>query len=215
MLIKGVIFDLDGVITDTAEGHYKAWEKLADEIGVSISREFNEGLKGLSREDSLELILKQNNKSSNYTNDEKINLLDKKNKYYLNWISNLSKEDILPGVVVLLKKLKNADIKIGLASASKNAPLILEKLDLTSLFDIIANPELVSKGKPDPGIFLLAAKELNLQTKNCVGIEDSSAGIKAINDAGMYSIGVGNFDYLKEANCNVNSLIEIDLKNIL
>ena len=180
-MFKGVLFDLDGVITDTAEFHYHAWKKLGNEIGISIDRVFNEQLKGVSREDSLQLLLKYG-----------------KNDYYLEMIQAITPEDVYPGILSLLTELREANIKIALASASKNGPFLLEKMQLTPLFDAIANPADVQAGKPAPDIFILAAKEIDLTPAECLGIEDAKAGIQAILASGAQPVGVGRKEELGE-----------------
>lgn len=214
MLTKGIIFDLDGVITDTAEFHYKSWKKLGREINVSITKEFNEQLKGISRLDSLEMILQLSSKDKVYTNEEKHHLLERKNSFYLSLINSMTNDSILPGVLTFLEEIKQANLKIGLASASKNAQFILAKLGIQEYFDTIVNPALLKNGKPDPEIFLIAAKELNIDPTLCVGIEDAVAGITAINNANMYSIGVGDSKILSHAKYVVDNLSQLSLKNI-
>ncbi|WP_206855774.1 beta-phosphoglucomutase [Candidatus Enterococcus mangumiae] len=197
-MFKGVLFDLDGVITDTAEFHYRAWKKLGEEIGVSIDRNFNEQLKGVSREDSLTLLLAYGKKENDFSNEEFADLAKRKNEYYLEMIQEITPSDVFPGIVSLLTELKEAGIKIALASASKNGPLLLNKMQLTDYFDAIAAPGKVASGKPAPDIFLLAAKEIGLAATECVGIEDAKAGIQAIIASGAYPVGVGRKEDLGE-----------------
>ncbi|MBO1299797.1 MULTISPECIES: beta-phosphoglucomutase [unclassified Enterococcus] len=197
-MFKGVLFDLDGVITDTAEFHYRAWKKLGEEIGVSIDRNFNEQLKGVSREDSLTLLLAYGKKENDFSNEEFADLAKRKNEYYLEMIQEITPSDVFPGIVSLLTELKEAGIKIALASASKNGPLLLNKMQLTDYFDAIADPGKVASGKPAPDIFLLAAKEIGLAATECVGIEDAKAGIQAIIASGAYPVGVGRKEDLGE-----------------
>lgn len=197
-MFKGVLFDLDGVITDTAEFHYRAWKKLGEEIGISIDRNFNEQLKGVSREDSLTLLLAYGKKENNFSNEEFAALAKRKNEYYLEMIQEITPADVFPGIVPLLTELKKAGIKIALASASKNGPLLLDKMQLTDYFDAIADPSKVASGKPAPDIFLLAAKEIGLEATDCLGIEDAKAGIQAIIASGAYPVGVGRKEDLGE-----------------
>lgn len=191
-MFKGVLFDLDGVLTDTAEYHFLAWKKLSNEIGISFDREFNEELKGVSREDSLRLILKKAGKEDSYNHEEFERLASKKNDYYLELIQTIRPSDVYPGILSLLKDLKKQNIKISLASASKNGPFLLKKMDLTSYFDGIADPSLVEKSKPDPAIFNLAAEIVGLKTIDCIGIEDAKAGVQAIKASGALPVGVGD-----------------------
>ncbi|MGL9766422.1 beta-phosphoglucomutase [Enterococcus mundtii] len=197
-MFKGVLFDLDGVITDTAEFHYRAWKKLGEEIGISIDRNFNEQLKGVSREDSLTLLLAYGKKENDFSNEEFATLAKRKNEYYLEMIQEITPADVFPGIVPLLTELKDAGIKIALASASKNGPLLLDKMQLTDYFDAIADPSKVASGKPAPDIFLLAAKEIGLAATDCLGIEDAKAGIQAIIASGAYPVGVGRKEDLGE-----------------
>ncbi|MEG6565547.1 beta-phosphoglucomutase [Thermoanaerobacterium saccharolyticum] len=201
---KGVIFDLDGVITDTAEYHYLAWKKLADELNVYFDRKINENLKGISRIESLEIILKNTDKS--FSEEEKHRLADKKNEYYKEMIKEITPKDILPGVLDLIKELKNRGIKMAVASVSKNAKTVLLNLGLIETFDYIVDAGKIKNGKPDPEIFLNAAYGIDVEPKLCMGIEDSKAGIEAINRAGMLSIGVGNYETVKEADIILKDL---------
>lgn len=190
--LKAVIFDLDGVITDTAEQHYLAWKQLANDLGVPFDKEFNEKLKGVSRMESLQLILENGSLQNDFTDDEKIELAKKKNDHYVELIEEITPADILPGMKELLHELKENEIKVGLASASKNALSVLNRLEVTQFFDTIVDAATVINGKPDPEIFLKAARELNVEVKNCVGIEDAEAGVQSIKSAGMFAIGVGS-----------------------
>jgi len=210
-MFKGVLFDLDGVITDTAEYHYQAWKKLGEEIGISIDRSFNEQLKGVSREDSLSLMLRYGNKENDFTAEEFAELAQRKNDYYLEMIQAITPKDVYPGILELLADLKTAKIKIALASASKNGPFLLQKMNLTSYFDAIADPEKIAHGKPAPDIFLLAAKEVGLTTKECLGIEDARAGIQAIVASGAQPVGVGQKKDLGENIPIVSDTTELTL----
>lgn len=190
-MFKGVLFDLDGVITDTAEYHYLAWKKLGAEIGISIDRAFNEQLKGVSREDSLTLLLQHGQRLADFSPEEFAQLASRKNDYYVEMIQNVSPADVYPGILDLLKALKAHNLKISLASASKNGPFLLDQMALTSYFDGIANPAEVAHGKPAPDIFQLAAEIVGLKATECIGIEDASAGVKAIIASGAQPVGVG------------------------
>lgn len=203
-MLKGVIFDLDGVITNTAEYHYQAWAYLGKEIGIEIDRTFNEKLKGISRMESLELILEHGNKADLYTKEEKMALAEKKNNYYKESIKQMTKKDLLPGIEKLLQELKDHQIKIALASASKNGPMILKKLEIEAYFDYIVNPAYIKNGKPAPDIFLDALNGLGLKAQEAIAIEDARAGVEAIQKAGMIAVGVG-----VEADVMVNSTEEL------
>lgn len=194
-MFKAVLFDLDGVITDTAEYHYKAWKALAENLGIDgLNREFNEQLKGVSREDSLQKILDLGNKK--VSDEEFAKLAQEKNDNYVKMIANVSPNDVYPGILDLLKNLKANHIKIALASASKNGPFLLERMNLTSYFDAIADPAKVKASKPAPDIFLAAADGVNVSTSEAIGIEDAQAGITAIKAANVLPIGVGRAEDL-------------------
>lgn len=195
-MFKGVLFDLDGVITDTAEYHYLAWKKLADDLGISIDRQFNEKLKGVSREDSLRLILAHGNRENDFSQAAFTELAKTKNDHYVEMIQSVSPKDVYPGILELLKSLKHAGIQISLASASKNGPFLLEQMQLTAYFDGIADPAAVQAGKPAPDIFNLAAQVIVLKPEECIGIEDAQAGIRAIKASGALPIGVGKAEQL-------------------
>ena len=191
MAIQGVIFDLDGVITDTAHLHFLAWKALGDSLGVEITLELNEGLKGLGRQETLTLILKEAGLYDQYTETERQALADRKNRTYVASLENLTPQDLLPGIGDCLKDLKKRGIKIGLASSSQNAGLIIKKLGLEPYFEAMVDPRSLSKGKPDPEIYLKAAAALGLSPAKCVGVEDARAGIEAIRAAGMTAIALG------------------------
>lgn len=195
-MFKGVLFDLDGVITDTAEYHYLAWKKLADDLGITIDRQFNEKLKGVSREDSLRLILAHGKREQAFSEAEFNQLAKTKNDHYVEMIQAVSPKDIYPGILILLQALKKANIKIALASASKNGPFLLKQMALTDYFDGIADPATIKAGKPAPDIFILAAEVVGLKPEDCIGIEDAQAGITAIKASGALPIGVGKAEQL-------------------
>lgn len=199
-MVKAVLFDLDGVITDTAEYHYQAWKALGNRLGIEIDREFNEQLKGVSRKDSLDRILAHGGKENDYSEAEKQELMKSKNDEYLEMIQKMTPEQILPGIQTLLDTLKKRGIKIVLASASQNGPMILERLHLTSLFDGIADPTKVAHGKPAPDIYIEAARVAGVNPSDCVGVEDAASGVEAINSAHIVSIGVGKEKDLGAAN---------------
>lgn len=210
-MFKGVLFYLDGVITDTAEYHYLAWKKLADELGITIDREFNEKLKGVSREDSLRLILEHGKRESDFSETEFQQLEKSKNDNYVEMIQAVSPKDVYPGILELLKELKNAGIKISLASASKNGPFLLKQMALTDYFDGIADPAKVAAGKPAPDIFILAAQVVGLDPNECIGIEDAQAGIAAIKACGALPVGVGQAEQLGDDIALVESTSELTL----
>lgn len=212
---KLFIYDLDGVITDTAEFHYLAWKKLADELGITIDRHFNEQLKGINRMDSLERILEQASSPVELSTEEKIDLATRKNGYYLELIEAIDPNHILPGIKELLEANKQSGIKIALGSASKNASRILDKLELTRYFDYIVNAAEITNGKPDPETFTAAADALGIVYSDCVGIEDAAAGVEAVNRAGMFSVGVGDEAHLAHADYLVENTQELEFQKIL
>ena len=191
MAIQAVIFDLDGVITDTAHLHFLAWKALGDSLGVEITLELNEGLKGLGRQETLTLILKEAGLYDQYTETERQALADRKNRTYVASLESLGPQDLLPGIGDCLKDLKKRGIKIGLASSSQNAGLIIKKLGLEPYFEAMVDPRSLSRGKPDPEIYLKAAAALGLTPAKCAGVEDARAGLEAIRAAGMTAIALG------------------------
>ncbi|MGL5346208.1 MAG: beta-phosphoglucomutase [Peptostreptococcaceae bacterium] len=214
-MVEAVIFDLDGVITDTANFHYLAWKQLGDKIGIEINEEFNESLKGISRMESLERLLEFGEMEDKFTPQEKIEMAIEKNNNYVKLIEKITPKDILLGIKELLTELKSKQIKIGLASASKNAVMVLNNLELMDYFDFIADAAKCKYSKPAPDIFLMAAKGLNVNPINCIGIEDASAGIQSINTANMYSVGVGNEKILNEADYVVSNTQDLKLDKLL
>ncbi|EUJ52310.1 beta-phosphoglucomutase [Paenilisteria rocourtiae] len=189
--LEAVIFDLDGVITDSAHFHYLAWKQLAADVDIEIDEAFNETLKGISRMDSLDLILAKGGRENDFTLEQKEELAAKKNAHYVELLKDLSPADILPGIESLLEAIRSAGLKIALASVSKNAPMVLSALGLTANFDYLADAAKITRSKPDPEIFLVAAAGLDVEPANAVGIEDAQAGVEAIKSAGMKAIGVG------------------------
>lgn len=213
--VKAFIFDLDGVITDSAELHYLAWKQLADELGIPLNRAFNEHLKGVSRMDSLELILAHGKREHDFTPEEKDALATKKNNHYKQLIGTISEKDVLPGIMDLLQALQANGIKIGLASASKNAGLVIERLGIQSFFDTIVDAATVVNGKPNPEIFLKAADGLMAPYETCIGVEDAAAGIEAIKAAGMFAVGVGSPEVMEKADYNVLRTNELRFEKII
>lgn len=194
---KGFIFDLDGVIVDTARYHFLAWRTLAETLGISFDEKDNEQLKGVSRVRSLEKILSWGNVS--LTKERFDELLDRKNQDYLGYIADMNEDEILPDVPRVLSYLKQNEQRIALGSASKNARVILEEVGLLNVFDAIVDGTNVTKAKPNPEVFLIAAEKLGVAPEKCIVFEDSLAGIQAANTAGMTSVGIGNPTILREA----------------
>ncbi len=205
---KAFIFDLDGVIVDTAKYHYLAWKKIANRLGIDFTHEHNELLKGVSRGRSLDIIL--NIGKVEATQEEKDTWLIEKNEDYLNYIANMAADEILEGVLPVLKWLKENNQLIALGSASKNARPILEKVGIIQYFDAIVDGNDVTNAKPDPEVFLIAAKLLGKTAVDSIVFEDSIAGIEAANIAGMVSVGIGDSQTLSEAKYIFKGFTEID-----
>ncbi len=213
---KAIIFDLDGVIVDTAKYHYLAWRKIANDLGFDFSKAENEHLKGVSRVKSLEFLLKKGNIT--LTEKEKNKLLVSKNEHYLSLISHMDESELLDGIKTLLPALHQENIPFALGSASKNARRILDSLQLSPLFTAIVDGTDVTKAKPDPEVFVIAARRMCYAPKNCIVIEDSKAGIEAANSVGMTSIGIGNDQVLQAADYVLDSTRQLTLafiKNLL
>lgn len=208
--IKACIFDLDGVIVDTAKYHYLAWKSIADGLGFVFTERDNERLKGVSRMASLDILLEVGGVSM--SDDEKLRLAERKNIIYLEYIFKMTKDEILPGVKSFLMLLRNESIKIALGSASKNALTILDRLELTYLFDAIIDGNKVSKAKPDPEVFLLAAKELGVHPLDCIVFEDAEAGVSAAKAAGMKCIGIGSKEVLHQADLVMSGFEAVSLE---
>ncbi len=209
--LEAVVFDLDGVITDSAEYHFQAWKKLCDELDIPFDREFNHNLRGVSRMKSLELLLSRV-PDRHFSEEEKVHLATRKNEYYKELITQITPDDLLPGIDKLLKEMKAAGIKTALASASRNAGTIIHQLEVEEMFDVMTDPAQLKKGKPDPEQFFMASEMLQVPLRNCIGVEDAQAGIDAINSAGIFSVGVG--DYLMNADWKCSSTEELTLKKL-
>lgn len=210
-MFKAVLFDLDGVITDTANYHYLAWKKLSDGIGITIDRQFNESLKGVSREESLRRILIYGGRETDFSEAELSEMMNRKNDNYVEMIQQVSPNDVFPGILKLLKDLRRNHIKIALASASKNGPFLLQQMELTQYFDVIVDPSKLSANKPAPDIFIAAAKGVGEACRDCIGIEDAYSGIEAIKLADAFPIGVGNADVLGDDIVIVKDTTELSL----
>jgi beta-phosphoglucomutase len=209
---KNFIFDLDGVIVDTAKYHYLAWQKIAQQLGIEFTPEHNEELKGVSRVRSLDIILALGNIEA--SQEDKDKWLVQKNDEYLSYLVNMDESEILPGVLPVLNFLKENNQKIVLGSASKNARPILEKAKIIDYFDAIVDGNDVSNAKPDPEVFLQGAKKVNFPNEKCIVFEDSVAGIQAANVAGMISVGIGEENILHEAQFVFPNFTYIDLNFI-
>ncbi|MFD2933411.1 beta-phosphoglucomutase [Spirosoma flavum] len=213
MPIKAFLFDLDGVIVDTAIYHYQAWRRLANELGFDISEQFNERLKGVSRMESLDIILAQG--GITLPDDKKNDLAAQKNGWYLELVSRMTSDDILPGVATFFSQVRKAGLKTALGSVSKNAPLILERIGMTNAFDAIIDGTKISKGKPDPEVFLKGAAELEVSPAECVVFEDAVAGVEAGKRGGMFVVGLGSPDMLIQADLVAPSLAALTVEEVL
>ncbi|KRM35472.1 beta-phosphoglucomutase [Agrilactobacillus composti DSM 18527 = JCM 14202] len=212
--VKGFAFDLDGVITDTARFHGQAWRQTADKVGTPWTQDLADSLRGISRMASLELILKAGGHENDYSQAEKEKLAQQKNDRYQALIATLTPDDILPGISDFLAELQREHYKMAIASASKNAPLILDKLGLANKFVGVVDPNTLHHGKPDPEIFVKSAELLGLPVAQVAGVEDAVAGIAAINGAGEFSIGIGDADLLSAADVVFRDTSRLTLENI-
>ena len=203
---------MDGVIVDTAKYHFKAWQRLADTLGIPFTEEQNEQLKGVSRVDSLERILAWGNLQLN--NNKKIELMDLKNKWYLDFVAEVSPEEMLPGAHEFLLSLKENGIKIALGSSSRNSILILEKLGIIHLFDAIIDGTKIHFSKPHPEVFLKGAADLNVEPSEVIVFEDAISGVEAAKTGGFHCIGIGEASTLKQADMIINSLAEVNLDTL-
>ncbi len=207
-MVKGIIFDLDGVLVSTDEMHYQAWKRLAEELGITgFTKEDNRRQRGVSRMDSLEIVLEKSDKQ--YSEEEKVVLAERKNNYYLELLEHMDDSAVLSGVKDTLRELKDKGLLLAVGSASKNAPAILEKTGLMGYLDQVSCGLDTTKSKPDPEVFLVAARKLQLDPNECLVVEDSAAGIEAAKAGKMSSLGVGPFyqslgaDYEAEMLCKV------------
>lgn len=210
VMTKAVIFDLDGVIVDTAKYHYKAWKNVAKKLGFHFTEQQNETLKGISRVKSLEKLIELSN--TTISEKEKEKLLFSKNEEYLEFVSEMQADEILPQIDAVLDFLDKNNIKYALGSASKNAPLILKKVGLYDRFCTIVDGNDVSKAKPNPEVFLIAAKKLAKKPENCIVIEDAAAGVSAANNANMLSIGIGPHNVLQHADIILKDTSKLTIK---
>lgn len=195
--IRACIFDLDGVIVDTAKYHFIAWRALAEELGFNFTVEDNERLKGVSRMQSLEILLEIGGKQ--FPEKERIEMAHRKNTLYVTYIEKMTPEEILPGVHEFLQELRSQGIKIALGSASKNSPMILEQIHLSGMFDAVVDGNSITEAKPNPEVFLKGAERLGVEPTDCVVFEDAIAGVEAARNAGMYCVGIGDAQTLEEA----------------
>jgi len=213
MMLKACLFDLDGVIVDTARYHFVAWREIAEELGFVFTEEDNEKLKGVSRMRSLEILLEIGGISLD--DESKMLLAQKKNSLYLQYVLKMRPDEVLPGAREFLTDCRNNNLGIGLGSASKNATTILNLLQITHLFDAIIDGNKVTKAKPDPEVFLTGARELGALPQNCVVFEDAKAGIEAAIAANMFSVGIGDPVILEKANFVTSGLKNLSVKTLI
>lgn len=213
MRIEGVIFDLDGVIVSTDDYHYEAWKTIADDEGIHFDRDVNERLRGVSRMESLEIILEK--ASRTYTDEEKVALAEKKNNCYKKLLESLNENDILPGVKALIKGLEEQGIKIAIGSSSRNTPFILSQIGMSETFEAVADGNQITRSKPDPEVFLLAADKLNIEPEKCLVVEDADAGIEAALAGGMRALGVGYASNNDKAHMKAGDLSQVTVEYLI
>ena len=209
--IRGFIFDLDGVLTDTAEFHYRGWKLLADELGIPFTREQNEALRGIPRRESLMLVLK----GRQFPEEQILEMMERKNRYYLEFIEAITPNDLLPGARELLEEIRAAGLESALGSASRNAPEVVQRLGIAGLLDAISHGGSVERQKPAPDLFLHAAAQLGLAPAECVVVEDAAAGIEAAKAGGFRSVGLGPQERVGTADLCLSSLKNCHLGDIL
>lgn len=208
-MIKAVIFDLDGVLVTTDSCHYKAWKRMADEEGISFDEKDNMRLRGVSRMESLDIILEKATKK--YDDAEKLKLAARKNAYYVDMIKSLDRDALLPGAMETVNALKSNGVRMAIGSSSKNTPAILSRLHLNGIFDAVADGNQIKNSKPAPDVFLLAARLLDVAPENCLVVEDADAGVEAALRAGMRVLAIGSASNNKTAHLRAGTLSDIDL----
>lgn len=211
--VTGLLFDLDGVICDTARYHFLAWKQLADRLDIPFTLEDNDRLKGVSRTDSLDIILSLGSRTM--TQEEKERACKEKNDIYLDYINRLTADDLLPGVRGFLENARQSGYLVGLGSTSKNARFILDRLGITGLFDVIVDGNDITNAKPDPEVFLKGAQAAGLSPFRCLVFEDAVAGIQAAHAAGMPAVGIGLPSHLPEAEFTIPSLSGLTVEDVI
>ena len=211
--IQAVIFDLDGVIVSTDDCHFEAWKVLAEREHIPFTREDNRRQRGVSRMESLEILLEKASKT--YSADEKAEMAEYKNDVYKQLIRRLTPADILPGAMETLRALKAEGVKVAIGSSSKNTPVILERIGLGDFFDAVADGNQITRSKPDPEVFLLAARLVGALPEDCVVVEDADAGIEAAHAGGMKALAVGSASHTSHAEWKAENLTQIDLPKIM
>ncbi len=208
---KGIIFDLDGVITETAEYHYQSWKRMADEEGIEFNREINEDLRGVSRKRSLEIILD----GKQLSESEMKRLMDKKNGYYQEYLKEMDESDLLPGAKELIDNALDKGFKLAIASSSKNAKTVISALGIGDLFETISDGFSVKNPKPAPDLFILTARKMGLTSDQCIVFEDAEAGIDAAKAANMLSVGIGPENRVGHADFRFDKVEDVELEIIL
>jgi len=212
METKAILFDLDGVLTDTSEYHYKAWKKLADDEGIPFTSEENDKyLRGVGRRESLMYIIRDRK----YTEAQIQEMMERKNNYYNQLVKEMSPDDLFPGVKELLTEIRQAGLKVAVASASKNCRIVLHRLEIINYFDSIADGYCVVNSKPAADIFVYAAGMVNVPTPYCIGVEDANAGVEAIKTAGMKALGIGPKERFQRADKVMPNLYHAHVKDLL
>jgi len=209
---SAAIFDLDGVLVDTAKCHYQAWKRLAGTLGITFTEQDNERLKGVSRMQSLEIVLEIG--GLNFSEEKKRDLTEMKNRWYVEAIEKLDSSALLNGALAFLTSLNAAGVPVALASASKNAAAVIERLPIAGMFQFVVDANRIARTKPDPEIFLAAAAGLAAAPADCVVFEDAAAGVEAAHAAGMYAVGIGTLTALPEADLVVPSLAQLDYRTL-
>lgn len=213
-MIKAAIFDLDGVIVDTAKYHYLAWRRLAGELGFEFDEVHNERLKGVSRMRSLEILLEVGGLTGRFTEPQMTTMADRKNGWYLEYVAAMTPAEILPGVLEFLDSVRAAGVRVALGSASRSAKMVLELVGIADRFDAVIDGTLVSRAKPDPEVFVLGADTLGVQYADCMVFEDAAAGVEAAHRAGMRCVGVGSAEMLSAADMVISTFVGLTLDQI-
>jgi len=208
-----VIFDLDGVLTDTAELHYQSWQRLMDEIGIPFDRQVNEALRGLSRQESLETILGE--RSREFTDEQKEEICRRKNDEYLARVAKMTPADLSPGAGELLQSLRERGVAVAVASSSKNAEAVLDRLGIRPLLDVLVDGNDVQRSKPDPQVFLVTAERLGLQPAQCLVVEDAASGVEAARAAGMRVVGLGPAERVGRAHRVAPTLADLNVDGLI
>lgn len=213
MTIQAFILDLDGVLTDTAEYHFRAWKRIADEENIPFTREDNEQLRGVSRRRSLEILLGEHRRR--YTESEMQEMMDRKNGYYQEMLRQITEDDFLPGAQALMENLRERGLKVAIGSASKNTKTVLRQLGILDFFDVIADGHSVERGKPAPDLFLYAAAKMEVDPAECVVVEDAKSGVAAALEGGMVAVGIGPEERVGEAHFRYDTTADIRIAEIL